>query len=88
MKRGKGLWEGFLLILSLNCESRRAVLPVPQVVQNREDLPRGAVQSITFPSLLSLLLGCSFPRLRSLPLSRPRGCMGSNGLGLYVGLYW
>jgi len=38
MKRGKD-WEGFLLNLSSNCESRRAVLPVPKVVQSREELP-------------------------------------------------
>jgi len=61
-------WEGFLLNLSSNCESRRVALPAPRLEQSREEPPSGrAVESKILYTLLlwSFFLGSRFP---SLPL--------------------
>jgi len=57
-------WEGLLLNLSSNCESRRVALPAPRLEQSREEPPSGrAVESPSTPcrrSAGSFFLGSRF----------------------------
>jgi len=58
-------WEGLLLNLSSNCESRRVALPAPRLEQSREEPPSGrAVElRITLPYcwVWGSFLGSRFP---------------------------
>jgi len=91
-------WEGLLLNLSSNCESRRVALPAPRLEQSREEPPSGRademITNLAFPCgcgflssvhafLLTYSLGCTVRQLCRLIEE-----YGVEWPGFSVGLYW
>lgn len=67
-------WEGFLLNLSSNCESRRVALPAPRLEQSREEPPSG--RAVESPSTLPKICCGASSSVHAFLLSHSRGMKG------------